>query len=261
MTLLKKIRPDLIIVNADDFGVNEEVNRAILKSFELGIISSTTLLVNMPGFLDAVEIVNVNSSLKGNVGLHLNLIEGFPLSDLIKKQKRFCNKDGMFAYKRNQSVFSLHPDEKRAIGYEVKAQVDKAQKHGIPISHIDSHHSVHTEWGISQIILNVLADYKIKKIRIARNMGVRRNPAREIYKYAFNSYLKFRKFKGVDLFGDLEDFLYTIENGNFCNKKIEIMVHPIVAKNGAVMDFNGVDIKERLKCLLEKFQIKGYGEL
>ena len=200
MTSPTKCQPARVIINADDFGLNEEVNKAISKSFESGIISSTTLLVNMPGFMDAVEKINTNLLLKNKVGLHLNLVEGFPVSDLIKRQKRFCDESGKFAYKRNRAVFSLDTNEKKAIESEIKAQIDRALKHDIKVSHIDSHHGVHTEWGISQIILGVMQDYNIRKIRIARNMGLKRDPFKEIYKIAFNSYLKFKKIKKVDLF-------------------------------------------------------------
>jgi predicted glycoside hydrolase/deacetylase ChbG (UPF0249 family) len=37
-----------IIVNADDFGMSAEVNRAIVEAFENNVISSTTLMANMP---------------------------------------------------------------------------------------------------------------------------------------------------------------------------------------------------------------------
>ena len=39
-----------IIVNADDFGMRAEVNQAIVDAFEQRLISSTTLMANMPGF-------------------------------------------------------------------------------------------------------------------------------------------------------------------------------------------------------------------
>ena len=46
-----------IIINADDFGYNATVNRAIIKSFQRGLISSSSLMANMPGFEDAIGLV------------------------------------------------------------------------------------------------------------------------------------------------------------------------------------------------------------
>ncbi len=45
-----------IIVNADDFGKNEEVSRAVLEAFEEKLITRTTLMVNMPYADKAVEL-------------------------------------------------------------------------------------------------------------------------------------------------------------------------------------------------------------
>lgn len=253
--------PGWLIINADDFGFSQEVNEAICKSFEANIVSSTSLLVNTPGFADALDKINTHPLLKNSVGLHINLVEGCPLSDLIKRQKRFCDPSGKFAYQRNQAVFHLGAEEKQAIGVEIKAQLDRALKQGISITHVDSHHGTHTEWGISRIILDVLSDYKIKKVRIARNMGAQKGPFREVYKSAFNAYLKFRKFKRVDLFGDLEDFLYTSRQKSFANKSIEIMVHPVSVANGTIKDLDCDDIVEKLKPIVKEFTLKGYSEL
>src|SRR6476660_3571492 len=110
----------LLIINADDLGYRQEVNEAICKSFETNIVSSTTVLVNTPGFADALDKINTHPLLKNNVGLHINLVEVCPVSDLIRRQKRFCDSSGKFAYQRNEAVFHLGADEKLAIGVEIK---------------------------------------------------------------------------------------------------------------------------------------------
>jgi predicted glycoside hydrolase/deacetylase ChbG (UPF0249 family) len=253
--------PGWVIINADDFGYSQEVNEAICKSFEEGIISSTSLLVNMPGFADAVSRIHTHPLLQNGVGLHINLVEGTPTSDLIKKQKRFCSASEKFAYQRNKAVFHLGAEEKKALWVEVKAQVDRALSHGIPITHVDSHHGTHTEWGISRIILDVLKQYKIEKVRIARNMGARKDAFKEVYKSGFNAYLRLRRFKGVERFGDLEDFLFTSRQHCFGKEKIEIMVHPVAAENGTIRDLDCDDIKRKIKPILEQYTLKGYCQL
>jgi predicted glycoside hydrolase/deacetylase ChbG (UPF0249 family) len=66
------------IVNADDFGMSAEVNRAIVEAFENNVISSTTLMANMPGFDEACELAR-RHRLVIKIGLHLNLTSGFPI--------------------------------------------------------------------------------------------------------------------------------------------------------------------------------------
>jgi chitin disaccharide deacetylase len=250
-----------VIINADDFGYSLEVNKAISESFDREIISSTSLMVNMEGFSDAVEIIRTKANCQNNVGLHINLVEGVPLSDCIKKQKRFCDADGKFSYQRDRAIFSLSTDEKRALKTEVKAQIQMALDYGIKISHVDSHHATHIEWGIGKVILNLLDDFQIKKIRIARNMGKKRSVLREVYKSGFNSFLKMKNFKGVDLFGDVDDFYYWLKNRKLQDKIVEIMVHPIAASNGTIKDFDFDNMKEKLTPVLEKYRIVGYSEL
>src|ERR1700753_2195819 len=69
-----------LIINADDFGLSSIVNRAILVSMEKGLVTSTSIMANMPGFDHAIGLVRVHSKLAGRVGVHLNLTEGQPLS-------------------------------------------------------------------------------------------------------------------------------------------------------------------------------------
>ena len=38
-----------VIINADDFGYSSAVNLGIIKSHKDGILTSTTLMANMPG--------------------------------------------------------------------------------------------------------------------------------------------------------------------------------------------------------------------
>jgi predicted glycoside hydrolase/deacetylase ChbG (UPF0249 family) len=61
-----------IIANADDFGLNDEVNQAIVEAFEKHMISSATLMANMPGFEEACELAH-RHGLLGRIGVHLNL--------------------------------------------------------------------------------------------------------------------------------------------------------------------------------------------
>ena len=58
-----------VIMNADDFGFSKGVNLGILEAFQRGVVSSTSLMVNMPGFDHAVELMKQYPELK--VGIHL----------------------------------------------------------------------------------------------------------------------------------------------------------------------------------------------
>jgi hypothetical protein len=78
-----------VIVNADDFGLSAKTNRVIVEAFENSVISSTTLMTNMPGFEDACEFAH-RHRLLGKIGLHLNLTSGYPLSTPISNAPGFA---------------------------------------------------------------------------------------------------------------------------------------------------------------------------
>ena len=69
------------IINADDFGLSQEVNSAVVQCFRDGTIDRTTLLVNMPQ-TDAACALAREHGFFDRVGLHINLVEGTPLTAL-----------------------------------------------------------------------------------------------------------------------------------------------------------------------------------
>ena len=50
--------PSQVIVNADDFGLNEHTNAVILRAFQCGLISSATAMASMPAFKAACALAN-----------------------------------------------------------------------------------------------------------------------------------------------------------------------------------------------------------
>src|SRR2546421_8810337 len=71
--------PPRLVVNADDFGLSTGVNRGILEAHAAGVVSSVSVLVNAPGWTDALRrLRDVGPGL--GVGLHLNLTMGRPVS-------------------------------------------------------------------------------------------------------------------------------------------------------------------------------------
>src|SRR5215470_18291652 len=61
-------------VNADDFGADQHVNRGIIEAHERGIVTSASLMVDMPGARAAVRLAKERPRL--SVGLHANFTAG-----------------------------------------------------------------------------------------------------------------------------------------------------------------------------------------
>ena len=81
-----------LIINADDFGYCPERNRGIIESFKGKSISSSTLLVNSLFAKEAVELALAN---KLPLGLHFNITEGRPISNL-EHVSTLVNTRGLF---------------------------------------------------------------------------------------------------------------------------------------------------------------------
>jgi predicted glycoside hydrolase/deacetylase ChbG (UPF0249 family) len=74
-------RRKICIVNGDDFGASAGVNHGILEAHTAGILTSTSLMINMPGSREAIELSASHPDL--SVGLHVNFTnEGDHLIDL-----------------------------------------------------------------------------------------------------------------------------------------------------------------------------------
>lgn len=233
------------IINADDFGYSHDVNKAIVDCFKQGIISSTTIMMNMPEAEEAVKLAFENG-FQDSVGLHFNMIEGVPLSDRIKRCHRICT-NGYFSYKRN-SVKRWTAFEKQSIVEEFEAQLNALVDKGITPSHIDSHQHPHTEPAIFAIIFPIMRKAGVVKMRASRNLGISR--LHIILKSFLNTYFRMKGVKMTRYFNDVvqKDINDKVDN-------IEIMCHPTY-RNGVIVDaFRSIELKKDYNELINYRQL------
>lgn len=134
----------LLIINADDFGYCSGINNGIIDSFKNGVLTSTTLMANMPGFSQAVDFAKANPEL--GVGVHLVLTCGAPL---LENGFSITDEDGNF---KNLSFYEKDfIIDQNEVYSEWKAQIEKIIDAGIEPDHLDSHHHVNTLPVISEV--------------------------------------------------------------------------------------------------------------
>ena len=232
MSLNKKI-----IINADDFGLNESVNDAIVESFKSGFINSATLMANMPGFDEAVSLIH-EWKLEEKIGVHLVVTEGKALTEDAENVDFLFNKNALSGKLRIKKLFILDKQSRKIIFNEFSAQIEKVKRNGILITHLDTHHQVHDMWGIMQILLELLKTYRIPAIRILNNLEKSQYFYKNEYRHIINNYLKFLKVDFTDYFGNQFDFSSKFKNKSviFDNKRVEIMVHPVYNQKGLLVD-------------------------
>ena len=233
-----------VIVNADDYGFDENRTKAILQAYREGWISTTTAMVNMPWFEKSLELAK-GSRLFDNIGLHLNLTEGSPLTDSIKKSPLFCDENGQFnaVFHRSKKYRLVLPKfEQKAVKEEASAQFEKYCQSGLTSFHLDSHHHSHTDWSIADIVLPLAEKYGFKRVRMSRNFGVGLTMTKRLYKYFLNKKLQKYLEQNTEFFCNYGDFE---KNWKYLpdQSSLEIMTHPLFATdqkldlNGALTEF------------------------
>ena len=152
-------------MNADDFGLCGDVTRGILDAHVNGQVSSTTLMVNMPGTDEAVEAARSHPQL--GVGLHFNLTEGRPLTDV----PSLVDGDGRFLLRgellRRSLRRAIDPADIRR---EFVAQLERIHELGISPTHVDSHQHVHMAPWVIGAMAPILTRH-VTRLRLARPPG------------------------------------------------------------------------------------------
>lgn len=237
-------------VNADDFGLSPSVNRAIVQAFQSNLITSASIMANMPSFEEACTLT-VKYNLNGKIGVHLNLVDGLPVTEGIRNMPRFCDEKGCFLGKKSR-FFTLTTREKDAVEQELDAQIRKSIAAGIFPVHLDSHHCYHRAWPICSIVIKLARKYGINSVRIERNCGPDIRPVHKMYHFLFNSRLKILGLASSRFFGSVDDMFY---DKNKPLKDIEIMVHPDLDNDNRMIDAwvtepsNGFMLDKRLESI------------
>lgn len=237
-------------MNADDFGASRQINEAILQAFQRGLISTASIMANMPGFEEACTLSH-RHHLEGRIGLHLNLTSGKPLTTDIAACSRFCDAEGHWRPRRR--VVWLTRKEALALEAEILGQIMTCEQKGITPTHLDSHHHMHCEWGILPRVVCVAKRHGIGSIRIAFNCGPGRPGASavhhmlaRVYRHVSNVYLRYHGLARTAFFGDVRDTIHVLK---MTTADVEVMVHPMLDDCGQLVDLNGEDLESALGAL------------
>lgn len=127
-----------LIINVDDFGLSESVNRGVIEVFNQQNLSTASMFANLPGFDDAIKLWKNEPYL--DIGLHFNLTYGYPVSDP-HDIPSLVDSSGRFRYQDLDWKKTNWNEEE--IKLELGAQWKKLVNTGLKPTHLDSHHYVH----------------------------------------------------------------------------------------------------------------------
>ena len=129
----------LLIIHADDIGMNHSTNRAALEALERGWITSAGILVPCPWFPEVARWAQ--SHPKADLGIHLALnsewtdfrwrpVTGAAIVPSLIDEK------GYMPLLETTAAKQAKPEE---ADIELRAQIEQARQAGIRISHFDTH--------------------------------------------------------------------------------------------------------------------------
>jgi predicted glycoside hydrolase/deacetylase ChbG (UPF0249 family) len=155
-----------LIVNADDLGWSEGVNRGIADAHRKGLVTSTSVLASGRAFTAAVEVARSNPAL--GVGVHLNLSDG-PPSAPPERVRGLLNSDGQLEGSPESLLLRMASRtlEFHQVEREWDAQIGKILSAGISPSHLDGHKHVQMLPGLFEIALRLAKKHGIRAIRVA----------------------------------------------------------------------------------------------
>jgi chitin disaccharide deacetylase len=159
-----------LILNADDFGLTPGINRAIGELHAAGVLTSTTLMAAGPAFDDAVAIAHAYPTL--GLGCHIVLTDGVPVSPpesiptllgpQLPGQAGKSFRPSLLDFL--QALLRGHISEDE-VAIEALAQIQKLQRAGIVVTHIDSHKHTHLFPAIARPLLHVAERTGVPAIR------------------------------------------------------------------------------------------------
>jgi hopanoid biosynthesis associated protein HpnK len=157
--------PPRLILNADDFGLTPGINRAIAELHGAGVLTSATLMATGAAFDDAVATARANPTL--GVGCHITLVDGIPVAHP-QSIPSLLGGDGKTLRSSlvdfTQALFrgEVREDD---IEREAAAQVQKLQRAGIDVTHLDTHKHTHLFPAVARPLLHVAQRASIGAIR------------------------------------------------------------------------------------------------
>jgi predicted glycoside hydrolase/deacetylase ChbG (UPF0249 family) len=131
-----------VIINADEYGFTRHTSRGIVKAHEKGIVTSTTVMINIA---TATELRLLRKQPRLGVGLHLNITAGKPVSrsrsvKSMIHDRRFRGPDTFDRPRWNSFISRLNVSE---VEGEFRAQVALFEKRlGFAPDHLDSHYHI-----------------------------------------------------------------------------------------------------------------------
>jgi len=154
-----------VILNADDFGRSRQINAAIIRAHQEGVLTSASLMMAGEAVEDAVALARQNPELA--IGLHVVVINGRSVLPP-ERIPHLVNNQGFFS---NDAVsagvkYFASPRLQNELAQELSAQFECFSKTGLPLSHVDGHLHMHVHPTVFNRVIDLADQYEAHGIRL-----------------------------------------------------------------------------------------------
>ncbi|NQU99215.1 MAG: ChbG/HpnK family deacetylase [Parcubacteria group bacterium] len=220
-----------LIVSADDFGLDESINRGVIESFKNGIVTNTSILACGKAFGEAAELAKGYKEL--GVGIHLAINEETPTLPKDRIRSLIDEKTGSFL---NYPIFLKRFLARKIclneIYSEFESQIEKFVKKGLKPTHIDGHKHVHLIPRVFEILLELSKKFNIRGVRLSRVRptrvlaGKKNLRALSVLGLSTIAYLQSRKIRRYNMYAP--DYCYgLVESGHLDEHRLMNMLNYI----------------------------------
>jgi predicted glycoside hydrolase/deacetylase ChbG (UPF0249 family) len=137
-----------VVYIADDFGLSDEANEAIVHCHQHGVLTGTVLMMGQPATTAAVELARANPGLE--IGWHLHLVDSTP-----------CTRDAWpwgESHTRAGFAIGLSPAARRAVRSEIEEQWRQFRATGLECRFANAHHHLHFHPFVRRTMIETMGD-------------------------------------------------------------------------------------------------------
>lgn len=214
----------MLIINADDLGRTREATDNTLQCYQMGLVTSASVMVFMSDSERAAEMA-VSAGME--TGLHLNLDIPFDLSDIPLRLKQQHRQVVRYLRLSKWAQVVYNPSLRNSFRYAFDAQIEEYRRlFREDPTHIDGHHHMH-------LCLNMVLGRLIPPgMRVRRNFTFasgEKDPVNRFYRKLMDRWLLRRyicsdSFFSIEPIEDLPRLRAIVRLGR--QENVELMTHP-----------------------------------
>ncbi len=154
-----------VIINADDFGLADEVNEAVELAHRNGVLQSASLMVAARATEDAVARARTLPGLA--VGLHLVLVNGRSVLPPQRIPALVDERGNFRSHLFSAGVqYFFTRGVRRELEDEIRAQFERFTGTGLAIDHVNAQNHLHVHPAILSILMRVAREFRVRTVRV-----------------------------------------------------------------------------------------------